>query len=65
VELCAECPDFPCAEIERLGGIYATLITDNRRLQAVGLEQWRREQQERARRGFVYADVRYRAEEPG
>lgn len=65
VELCAECPDFPCAEIERLGSIYATLIADNRRLQLVGLEQWRREQQERARRGFVYADVRYRAEEPG
>jgi hypothetical protein len=64
VELCAECTDFPCAEIERLGGIYATLLADNRRLRAVGMEQWRREQDERVRRGFVYADVRYRAETP-
>jgi hypothetical protein len=32
----------------------------NRRLQAVGLEQWLDEQRERAQRDFVYADIRYR-----
>jgi len=34
-------------------------------LQEVGLEQWLSEQEERARRGFVYADIRYRVEEAG
>jgi len=59
VELCSECPDFPCHRVEALAARYPTLIADNRRLQAVGLEQWLSEQRERARRGFVYADIRY------
>ncbi len=59
LRLCSQCPDFPCDHIEALGTAYPTLIADNRRLQAVGLEQWLDEQQERARRGFVYADIRY------
>ncbi len=63
LELCSRCSDFPCDHIEALGARYPTLIADNRRLQAVGLEQWLSEQQERARRGFVYADIRYRVEE--
>jgi hypothetical protein len=57
--LCCACPDFPCDHIEALGARYPTLIADNRRLRAVGLEQWLAEQKERARRGFVYADIRY------
>jgi hypothetical protein len=40
---------------------YPTLIADNRRLQAAGLAQWLAEQEERRRRGFVYADIRYDA----
>jgi hypothetical protein len=63
LELCANCPDIPCDHIQALGAVYPTLIADNRRLQAVGLEQWLSEQQERARRGFVYADIRYHVEE--
>ena len=63
LELCSQCPDFPCPRIEALGAIYPTLIADNRRLQAVGLEQWLSEQEERARRGVVYADVRYQVDE--
>jgi len=63
LELCSRCSDFPCDHIEALGARYPTLIADNRRLQAIGLEQWLSEQQERARRGFVYADIRYRVEE--
>ncbi|MBL7161658.1 MAG: DUF3795 domain-containing protein [Anaerolineales bacterium] len=59
LELCSRCPDFPCSRIEALGAIYPTLIADNRRLQTVGLEQWLSEQEERARRGVVYADIRY------
>jgi hypothetical protein len=63
VELCARCTDFPCEHIEPLAARYPTLVADNRRLQAVGLEQWLGEQQERARRGVVYADIRYDVEE--
>jgi hypothetical protein len=59
LELCSRCPDFPCHHVEALGARYPTLIADNRRLQAVGLEQWLAEQRERARRGVVYADLRY------
>jgi hypothetical protein len=63
LELCSQCADFPCDHIEALGARYPTLIADNRRLQAVGLEQWLEEQEERARRGVCYADIRYRVEE--
>lgn len=64
IELCARCVDFPCEQIEALAARYPTLIADNRRLQAVGFEQWLSEQKERARRGVVYADIRYETHEP-
>jgi hypothetical protein len=57
--LCSDCPDFACQHIEALAARYPTLIADNRRLQAVGLDLWLAEQDERARRGVVYADLRY------
>jgi hypothetical protein len=59
LELCSECFDFPCDHVEALGARYPTLIADNRRLRAVGLERWLNEQEERVRRGVVYADIRY------
>jgi hypothetical protein len=62
LELCSQCPDFPCERVEALSARYPTLIADNLRLQAVGLERWLDEQRERARR-VVYADIRYRVEE--
>jgi hypothetical protein len=63
LELCSQCPDFPCPRLEALNAIYPTLIADNRRLQAVGLEQWLSEQEERVRRGVIYADIRYKVDE--
>ena len=59
LELCSECFDFPCDHVEALGARYPTLIADNRRLRSVGLERWLNEQEERVRRGVVYADIRY------
>jgi len=59
LELCSQCPDFPCEHVETLAARYPTLIADNVRLKAVGLEQWLIEQKERVRRGVVYADTRY------
>ena len=59
VKICVACADYPCAHIEALGTIYPTLIADGRRLQEIGPERWLSEQQERARRGVVYADLRH------
>jgi hypothetical protein len=63
LDLCGECLDFPCDHVEALAARYPTLIADNRRRHRVGLEQWLSEQEERARRGVVYADIRYRESE--
>jgi hypothetical protein len=65
VEVCSECADFPCSHITALAARYPTLVADSRRLQAVGLVQWLDEQEERARRGVVYADIRYPMEKAG
>jgi hypothetical protein len=62
--VCSQCADFACEHIESLAARYPTLIADNVRMKAVGLEQWLAEQEERARRGVVYADIRYRVDEP-
>lgn len=64
LELCNQCPDFPCSHVEALAARYPTVIGDNRRMQEVGLERWLREQNERVRRGVVYADTRYDVDEP-
>jgi hypothetical protein len=64
VALCARCPDFPCEHVGWLAARYPTLIADNRRLQAVGLDRWLEEQAERVRRGVIYADTRYEGDEP-
>lgn len=58
-ELCCHCTDFPCDPVQALAARYPTLLADNQRLQAVGLQQWLDEQEERARRGVIYADIRY------
>jgi len=64
LEVCSRCIDFPCEHIESVAAAYPTLIADNRRMKAVGLEQWILEQQDRVRRGVVYADIRYRIHDP-
>ncbi|MGD2206416.1 MAG: DUF3795 domain-containing protein [Anaerolineae bacterium] len=63
LDLCNRCPDFPCEHVQALAARYPILIADNRRLQAVGLARWLAEQEERVRRGVVYADFRYDVEE--
>ena len=63
LDLCSQCPDFPCEHVEALAARYPTLIADNVRMKAVGLEQWLTEQKERVRRGVAYADIRYQVED--
>jgi len=58
VEVCPQCKEYPCGHIEALAEHYPTLIQDGKRLQKVGLKKWIEEQEERAKRGMVYADMR-------
>jgi len=59
VIVCPQCKEYPCLLIHSLAEHYPTLIQDGKRLQKIGLEKWIKEQEERAKRGFVYADIRY------
>jgi len=59
IEVCPRCKDYPCTLIQSLAEHYPTLIQDGKRLQKIGLEKWVKEQEERAKHGVVYADIRY------
>ena len=59
IEVCPECKEYPCTLIKTLAEHYPTLIQDGKRLQKLDLEKWVKEQKERAKRGVVYADIRY------
>jgi len=58
IEICTQCKEYPCKLIQALAEHYPTLIQDGKRLQKIGLEKWVKEQEERAKRGVVYADTR-------
>ncbi|KYH36571.1 MAG: hypothetical protein AYL28_006200 [Candidatus Bathyarchaeota archaeon B23] len=58
VEVCPLCPDYPCDMIKVIAEHYPTLIHDGLRMRRIGVERWIEEQEERRRRGFVYADIR-------
>jgi hypothetical protein len=58
VDACPFCPDYPCERIRGLAKGYVTLIADGERMKRIGLDAWIREQEERARTGFCYADIR-------
>ncbi|MBM4431521.1 MAG: DUF3795 domain-containing protein [Chloroflexi bacterium] len=58
LEVCAFCEEFPCANVAALAKGYPTLIADGRRMREMGLEAWVREQEQRARTGFAYVDIR-------
>jgi len=58
LDACTFCSDYPCGHIEDLAEHYVSAIQDGRRLHKIGLKAWTAEQEERARRGVVYADTR-------
>jgi len=60
VTVCPMCKKYPCEPIEKLAEHYPTIIQDGRRMQKIGVERWIKEQKERGKRGFVYADIRYK-----
>jgi hypothetical protein len=58
VKVCPLCKEYPCQYIISLAERYPLLVQDGRRMQKVGVRRWVREQKDRARRGFVYSDIR-------
>jgi hypothetical protein len=58
VTACPLCSEFPCERLELLQH-YPTFLADVRRMKAIGIEMWIAEQEQRAERGFSYADVRH------
>ena len=59
LDICTKCEEYPCTLIKALARHYPTVIQDGKRLQKIGVEQWLKEQEGRAKRGVVYADIRY------
>jgi hypothetical protein len=59
IEVCPQCNKYPWTLIQALAEHYPTLIQDGKRLQKIGLEKWVKEQDERVKRGIVYANIRY------
>jgi len=59
VEVCPRCKEYPCALIQALAEHYPTLLQDGKRLRRIGIKKWVKEQEQRVKRGFAYADIRY------
>lgn len=60
VTVCPVYKRHPCKLIEKLAEHYPTIIQDGRRMQKIGVERWIKEQEDRGKKGFVYADIRYK-----
>jgi len=59
IEVCPQCKEFPCRHIQTFAQRYPTLIQDGKRLKKIGTKRWVNEQEQRAKRGFSYSDLRY------
>ena len=55
IEMCALCPDYPCATFDRFFMGYPILKHDNALLREQGIEAWGKMQDERQARGFTYS----------
>jgi hypothetical protein len=58
VDVCPRCADYSCHRIEALHQGYPTLVADGQRMNRIGISAWVTEQEERARTGFCYSDIR-------
>jgi hypothetical protein len=48
----------PCTLIENYNKVYPTTIEDGKRLKEIGLKALVKEQEERAKKGFIYAHIK-------
>ncbi|MBN1349361.1 DUF3795 domain-containing protein [candidate division KSB1 bacterium] len=58
IDICASCEDYPCEKIEGIAKGYPTLLADGNRIMAIGIESWIKEQEDCAKTGFAYVDIR-------
>ncbi|UCD50162.1 MAG: DUF3795 domain-containing protein [Phycisphaerales bacterium] len=58
IDVCVYCDEYPCRRVESIAKGYPTLIADGRRMKEIGVETWIAEQEERAKTGFAYVDIR-------
>jgi hypothetical protein len=57
-DICVDCEEFPCKRVLGISKGYPTLISDGKRMKEIGLDAWIQEQEERAKTGFAYVDIR-------
>ena len=58
VYACPLCAEYPCARLAILKN-YPLRAADGQRIHVIGINQWADEQEERAKCGFTYADIRW------
>ena len=58
LDLCLHCEEYPCRRVLGIAEGYPTLLADGQRIKKIGLEAWVQEQEERAKTGFAYVDIR-------
>ncbi len=58
IEICISCEEYPCKRVLGIAKGYPTLIADGQRMGEIGIEAWVQEQEERAKTGFAYVDIR-------
>jgi hypothetical protein len=58
LELCVECEEYPCRRINAIAEGYPTLLSEGKRIKKIGVDAWIEEQEQRAKTGFAYVDIR-------
>ena len=58
IDICISCEDYPCNRIDGIAEGYPTLLSDGKRIKDIGIAGWIEEQEERAKSGFAYVDIR-------
>ncbi len=58
IDICISCEEYPCKRINGIAKGYPTLLADGKRIKEKGVEAWIKEQEERAKTGFAYVDIR-------
>ena len=58
IDICVECVEYPCKKIAGIAKGYPALLADGKRMKEIGVDAWVKEQEERAKTGFAYVDIR-------
>ena len=58
VDVCPFCDEFPCDKVKMIAKGYTLLIPGGERMKEIGIDAWIAEQEQRAKTGFAYSDIR-------